>query len=119
MARLHRDILRTLTSDIVAGVRKPGEMLPREVDLAAEFDVSRYVARETIRAMEERGLVSVRHGRGATITEPEEWEVFDPNVLAASLETERGGAILAQYLECRRVLEVEAAGFAAERAREK
>jgi DNA-binding FadR family transcriptional regulator len=52
-------------------------MLPREVDLAAEFEVSRGVARETIRAMEERGLVSVKHGKGATI-EADDWDVFDP-----------------------------------------
>ena len=37
-------------------------MLPREVDLAAEFGVSRGVARECIRAMEERGLVLAFHG---------------------------------------------------------
>jgi DNA-binding FadR family transcriptional regulator len=38
-------------------------------------------------------------------------------VLAATLATERGGEVLAQYLECRRILEVEAAGLAAGRAR--
>jgi GntR family transcriptional repressor for pyruvate dehydrogenase complex len=91
-------------------------MLPKETDLAAEFDVSRGVARETIRAMEERGLISVRHGKGATINGAEDWDVFDPDVLAATLDSERSGDVLAQYLECRRVLEVEAAGFAAERA---
>jgi GntR family transcriptional repressor for pyruvate dehydrogenase complex len=54
--------MNSLTSEIVSGERPPGEMLPREVDLAAEFNVSRGVARETIRAMEERGLISVKHG---------------------------------------------------------
>jgi GntR family transcriptional repressor for pyruvate dehydrogenase complex len=91
-------------------------MLPREVDLAAEFDVSRGVARETIRAMEERGLIAVKHGKGATVNEPEDWDVFDPDVLAATLDSERGSEVLAEYLECRRILEVEAAGMAAQRA---
>src|SRR6201999_731925 len=99
MARKHRDVMRLLTADIVSGARSPGDMLPREVDLAAEFDVSRGVARETIRAMEERGLISVKHGRGSTVTEPEDWDIFDPDVLAATLDTERGGEVLAQYLE--------------------
>jgi DNA-binding FadR family transcriptional regulator len=116
MARKHRDVMRILTVDIVSGARPVGEMLPREVDLAAEFDVSRGVARETIRAMEERGLIAVKHGRGATVNGPEEWDVFDPDVLAATLDSERRGDVLAQYLECRRVLEVEAAGLAAQRA---
>jgi GntR family transcriptional repressor for pyruvate dehydrogenase complex len=116
MARLHRDVLRVLVADIVSGIRPAGEMLPREVDLAAEFDVSRGVARETIRAMEERGLISVKHGKGATVNGPDSWDVFDPDVLSALLDTERGAGVLAQYLECRRLLEVQAAGMAAERA---
>src|ERR671935_288863 len=116
MARKHRDVMRVLIADIVSGVRPAGEMLPREVDLAAEFDVSRGVARETIRAMEERGLVSVKHGKGATINGPEHWDIFDADVLAATLDTDRGADVLGEYLECRRILEVEAAGVAAERA---
>jgi DNA-binding FadR family transcriptional regulator len=71
MARKHRDVMRALLADIVSGVRPTGAMLPKETDLAAEFDVSRGVARETIRAMEERGLISMKHGRGATINRPE------------------------------------------------
>jgi len=116
MARKHRDVMRILITDIVTGIREPGDMLPREVDLAADFDVSRGVARETIRAMEERGLISVKHGRGATVNDPEQWDVFDPDVLAAMLETERSADVLAEYLECRRMLEVQAAGVAAQRA---
>jgi DNA-binding FadR family transcriptional regulator len=116
MARKHRDVMTILTSEIVAGARPVGEMLPREVDLAEEFDVSRGVARETIRAMEERGLISVKHGKGATVNGPQDWDVFDPDVLAATLDTERGSDVLSEYLECRRILEVEAAGVAAQRA---
>ncbi len=116
MARKHRDVLRILTSEVVAGTRGAGEMLPREVDLAEAFDVSRGVARETIRAMEERGLVSVKHGRGATVNGPQSWDVFDPDVLAATLDSAGGTDVLTEYLECRRLLEVEAAGMAAERA---
>jgi GntR family transcriptional repressor for pyruvate dehydrogenase complex len=119
MARKHRDVMGLLIAEIVSGGRAAGSMLPREVDLAAEFEVSRGVARETIRAMEERGLIEVRHGRGATVNEPGRWDVFDPDVLAATLESEHEGDVLAEYLECRRILEVEAAGLAADRARKR
>jgi len=119
MARKHRDVMEILIADVVSGARAAGEMLPREVDLAEEFDVSRGVARETIRAMEERGLIAVKHGKGATINAAEHWDVFDPDVLAATLRTGRGSEVLAEYLECRRILEVEAAGIAAERATRK
>jgi DNA-binding FadR family transcriptional regulator len=117
MARLHREIMRVVTADIVTGARAPGEMLPREQDLAEQFQISRGVARECIRAMEERGLISVKHGRGATVNPSTDWDLFDPDVLAAMLDRADGGELLSEYLECRRILEVEAAGLAARRAR--
>jgi DNA-binding FadR family transcriptional regulator len=116
MARLHRDVMQVLIREIVTARRPPGELLPREVDLSEQFGVSRGVARETIRAMEERGLVDVKHGKGATVNAADRWSAFDPDVLAVLLEGPEGNEILAQYLECRRILEVEAAGLAAQRA---
>src|SRR6266542_938513 len=86
MARKHRDVMRIRIADIVSGARPAADTLPPEVDLAA------------------------------AINEPDDWEVFDPDVLAATLASERGSEVLAEYLECRRILEVEAAGLAAERA---
>jgi DNA-binding FadR family transcriptional regulator len=116
MARLHREMMRILVAEIVNGDRHVDEKLPREEDLAAEHGVSRGVARECIRALEERGLISVRHGKGATVNPPDDWSVFDPDVLTALLDSQQSTEILTDYLECRRILEVEAAGLAAERA---
>jgi hypothetical protein len=50
------------------------------------------------------------------VTSHETWDIFDPDVLAALLQADSGARVLEEYLECRRVLEVEAAGLAAERA---
>jgi DNA-binding FadR family transcriptional regulator len=116
MGRLHREVMPALVEDIVAGRRAAGELLPREVDLAAAFAVSRGVARECLRALEERGLVSVRHGRGAIVRPSEDWDVLDPEILGAILRGDGGNDLLAEYIECRRVIEVAAAGLAAERA---
>ena len=110
--------MRVLIADIVGGTLPPGAALPREADLASGFGVSRGVARECVRGLEERGLVAVKHGRGATVAPDNRWDVFDPEVLAALLECEQGADILGEYLECRRILEIEAAGLAAERATE-
>jgi DNA-binding FadR family transcriptional regulator len=60
--------------------------------------------------------VSVRHGRRAVVRPEQEWDVFDPDVLAALVSGDRATHVLAEYLESRRLLEVEAAGLAAERA---
>lgn len=108
--------MRVLMGDIVSGRLDPGSWLPREADLAAQFGVSRGVARECIRGLEERRLVVVKHGRGATVTPEERWDVLDPDVLGALLDSGRGAAILGEYLESRRILEIAAAGLAAERA---
>jgi DNA-binding FadR family transcriptional regulator len=104
-----------LITAIVGGKHPPGEKLPREADLAEQYDVSRGVARESIRALEERGLISVKHGKGATVNDFSKWKRFDPDVLAALLDSPRSVEILGEYIECRQVLEVEGAALAAKR----
>jgi len=108
--------MQVLIGEITTGLVAPGARLPREADLAAQHGVSRGVARECIRGLEERGLVTVKHGRGATVTPPAEWNMFDPDVLASLLQGDSSTRVLSEYLECRQILEVEAAGLAAERA---
>jgi GntR family transcriptional repressor for pyruvate dehydrogenase complex len=118
MSRLHTGAMRVLIGEIASGRYAEGELLPRELDLAERFDVSRNVARECIRGLEERGLVTVRHGSGARVRPERDWDRFDSDVLAALLGGPRAAEVIAEYLECRRILEVEAAGLAAERADE-
>jgi GntR family transcriptional repressor for pyruvate dehydrogenase complex len=116
MSRLHRTLLEALVADIVGGAIAEGERLPTETELAQRFSVSRGVAREGLRSLEERGLVTVKHGSGATVRASAEWDMFNPDVIAAVLSGDRGPQLLGDYLECRRLLEIEAAGLAAERA---
>ena len=118
MSRLHTGAMRVVIGEIASGRWAEGELLPRELDLAARFGVSRNVARECIRGLEERGMVTVRHGSGARVRPEQEWDRFDSDVLAALLGGPRAASVIGEYLECRRILEVEAAGLAAERAGE-
>ena len=118
MSRLHTGAMRVLIGEIASGRWPEGELLPRELDLAERFDVSRNVARECVRGLEERRMVSVRHGSGARVRPEQDWDRFDPDVLGALLGGPRAAGVIAEYLECRRILEVEAAGLAAERAGE-
>ena len=117
MSRLHQQIMRIEIADIVSQRVRSGDWLPPEAALAAQFGVSRGVARECIRGLEERGLVAVKHGRGATVLPEQRWDVLDPDVLRALLDHGRGSVILGEFLESRRILEISAAGLAAERAR--
>lgn len=101
---------------LAAGHPPAGTMLPKEQALAAEYGFSRGVARELIRALEERGVVRVTHGRGATVQPQRQWNVLDRDVLGALSATRRAGDVVEELLECRRLVEVPAAALAADRA---
>jgi DNA-binding FadR family transcriptional regulator len=104
-----------LIGEIVAGTYGEGDLLPKFDDLAEQYDVSVGVVRECLLVLQERGLVELRHGHGTLVRDEADWDRFDPDVLAALLGGTRAADVLGEYLECRRILEVEAAGLAAER----
>jgi DNA-binding FadR family transcriptional regulator len=108
--------MQVVIGEIVGGRLAPGDALPREADLVEQHGVSRGVVRESMRGLEERGLVHVKHGVGATVTPSKEWKIFDRDVLTALLHGDDSAKVLGEYLEARRILEIEAAGLAAERA---
>jgi GntR family transcriptional repressor for pyruvate dehydrogenase complex len=111
--------MRLLMVDIVDGLLKEGDPLPRESDLAQQFEVSRGVIRETLRALEDRGLIVVQHGKpGAIVTERRRWDILDTDVLTVVLQSEHSATVLAEYIDARRIIEVEAAARAASRATE-
>src|SRR5919197_1234622 len=110
--------MRALLAEIAAGALGPGDAALREADIAGRFGVSRGVARECVRGLEERGLVSVKPGRGATANPSSRWALFDPDVVGALVTAGRGSEVLGECLECRRILEVEVVALAAERATE-
>lgn len=58
----------SLERDIATGRWKPGELLPREQDLADRFSVSRNIIREAMRALQAEGLVEIQQGSGTRIS---------------------------------------------------
>lgn len=115
MARLNEEALAELVGDIVRGHYGEGDLI-REQDVAERFQFSRPTARECVRGLEARGLLDIRHGRGAKVQPRERWDPLYEDVLTALLSSEYAARTLSEFLESRRILEVEAAGLAAERA---
>ena len=76
---------------IVSGRLAPGTRLPKETALTETYEISRGVARESMRALEERGLVTVKHG-GHTIVNPRE-ELKNGERLDTGLELKNGETI--------------------------
>jgi DNA-binding FadR family transcriptional regulator len=83
--RRHREALQILIGRIVSCQTAPDELRLSEAEVMDEFKVSRGVAREVIRALEERGLVTVKHGAGAWVNPATNWDTGHPDVLAGLL----------------------------------
>ena len=87
-------------------------MLPPERELGRQFGVSRTVIREAVRALAAKGMLEVRSGSGVRIIAVDEGTVRESMrhfVQGSSLD-------YGKVDEMRAVLEVAAAGFAAQRA---
>ncbi|HXH07573.1 MAG TPA: FadR/GntR family transcriptional regulator [Vicinamibacterales bacterium] len=108
------------TQQVVAYVRgliergelRPGDRLPAERDLAERIGVSRPTVRAGLRALAAMGVVQSRHGSGTYIPGGPPVLASEPLSFLAVLHGFTGE----EMYEARRILEVGAAGLAAERA---
>jgi GntR family transcriptional repressor for pyruvate dehydrogenase complex len=71
---------------------------------------------DAVRGLDERGMVEVQPDGRVTVRPEAQWDVVDEDVLKALLASRQGARVLAEYLEYRRVVEVIAAGLAADNA---
>jgi GntR family galactonate operon transcriptional repressor len=113
---LSRRITRELIASIIEGHYGPGDLLPPEDVLCQQLGVSRSVVREATKAVAMLGMVRSRQGLGTEILPDENWNEFAPEVIEARTELQSVDEFLVHLLELRRIIEVEAAGFAARRA---
>jgi GntR family transcriptional repressor for pyruvate dehydrogenase complex len=97
---------------VISGNLSPGERLPPERELCERLGVSRTVVREALNLLEVRGLLEIEHGRGAVVSGGGGHAVRDTLELLLRVRPRA----LGELLEIRRILEVEIAGLAAERA---
>ncbi len=81
---------------------KPGDALPKEMELAEALQVSRNVVREALSRLRMLGMVETRKRRGMILAEPDVLSglerLLDPNLL--------GKEVLKQLFEFRLVLEI-------------
>ena len=66
----YQEIADRLRAQISSGVLEPGQRLPSEPDLAAEYDASRNTVRLAIALLINQGLVVSRQGLGTFVLEP-------------------------------------------------
>ncbi len=112
--RISDAIAASLEARILEGSLKPGDRLPPERELAVDLGVSRPSLREAIQKLASKGMVHSRQGGGTYVTDRLEASFIDPwrEMLGAHPNLRE------DLLEFRRMLEGQAAEWAAERATE-
>ena len=113
---LSRRITREIIASIIQGHYGPGDLLPTEDELCQQLGVSRSVVREATKAVTILGMIRSPQGRGTEIQPYENWNEFAPEVIEARRDLQTFDEFLVHLLELRRIIEVEAAGLAAQRA---
>lgn len=115
-ARLRDHVVTRLASEIVAGHVRPGDPLPPEPELAAEYKISKVVVREAIQDLASLRLVHVQHGKRTVVVDESEWNILAPPVQHAFSLAGREVELTRQLYEVRIMLETSAAGWTAQRA---
>ena len=93
---------------------KPGDKLPNENDMAAQYGVSRISLREALRVLTAKGLIVTRHGEGSFVNE------YDPKLLATMFYqfSLLNPTPLLELLQLRKIMETEAVRLCCEMATE-
>ncbi len=110
--KIYEEIVEQIRQLIVDGRLKSGDKLPSERELVESLKVSRSSIREALSALEMMGILEVRTGEGTFIKDMKADSMISSFAWALRLDK---GSVL-DMLEVRKMIEVQAAGYAAERA---
>ncbi|MER9584850.1 FCD domain-containing protein [Mesorhizobium sp. M0047] len=111
-SRTADEVVQQIESLILEGVLRTGDRLPGERELARQFDVSRPILRDALKALEGRGLLTTRPGGGTHVADVIGQLFTKPVTDLISMHRK---AVI-DYLEYRREIEAVAAEYAARRA---
>lgn len=107
--KLHEDVTEKLLSRIQSGEFKPGDRLPAERTLAAEYGVSRSVIREVMSSLNQMGCIVSKVGGGSFVKTPDTSDIVDPLSIMVSQDDE----FAIEMIEARLVIEPAVARLAA------
>lgn len=113
--RIGATVLNELVQSIVSGEIAPGDTLPPESELSTQFGVSRTVIRESMKRLQEKGMVTVAQGRGTNVNPTTSWNVLDPLVLQTMIGNDSTLGVLDELSIVRAALESAMASEAANR----
>jgi DNA-binding FadR family transcriptional regulator len=114
-AARHVQAAESLGRQILAGELAPGSVLPNATEMARLMSVSRPALREALKLLAGKGLVQSSPRRGTTVRPRIAWNRLDEDVLHWQMGNAPNAAFMRDLYELRRMIEPEAAAFAAER----
>lgn len=109
---LTTDICRKLIGHLMRGDWEVGDRIPAERELCQQLGVGRASLREALKALEIMGMIETRLGDGTFVCNRSEF--FSRPLLWAIMGSDQES--VQELIEARRLMEVELAGLAAERA---
>ncbi len=113
---IHGSVVDTVAKWILGGTYAPGQLLPREDDLARNLNVSRTSVREAVKVLSAKGLLEVKRRVGVRVRARDDWNLLDSQVLSWHPDVGRDRDLIASLIEARRIIEPAAAALAAMRA---
>ena len=102
-------------ANIIAELR-PGDKLPTFGQLSKERSASQPVIREAVAQLEAKGLVTVRHGDGIYVRDPDIADISEALQMLVHFATKDARTLFVDMMEFRRFLESDATRLAAMRA---
>ncbi|MGQ7249718.1 FadR/GntR family transcriptional regulator [Halomonas sp. V046] len=78
--RSRPSISEHLAEAIFSGRYHPGDFVPKEVDLAEQFQINRSAVRSDLRQLVDTGIIERISGHGSKVRAFEEWNILDPQV---------------------------------------
>lgn len=113
---VHGNTVDHLGAAIVSGHYAPGASIPPEPLLCEELGVSRTVVREAVKSLIAKGLVSAGPKVGTRVLSQDQWNWFDPDIIAWQAQAGLTPEFLRDLMDLRRVVEPAAMRLAAQRA---
>lgn len=110
--RVYAEIIDQIRGLINQGLLKPGDKLISERELAEKLKVSRASIREAFCALESMGILESQQGEGTFIRSASTEDIIKPLAMILMMDKEYNYDIM----EVRKILELESAYIAAERA---
>ncbi len=112
---VHGNTLDFLGAAIVAGDYAVGATLPPEPVLCTELGVSRTVVREAVKSLVAKGLIHTGPKVGTRVMPSEQWNWFDPDVIAWQSKAGLSNEFIRDLQDLRLVVEPAAVKLAAAR----